>query len=68
MCSFLLHSDTDCIALNYVPSGVPDFLDPDSDNEVKLRFPDGSSSSFLSVTKIALASKQQIEKYDAEVA
>lgn len=42
--------------------------DPDSDNEVKLRFADGSSSSFLSVTKIASASKQQIEKYDAEVA
>eukprot|EP01043_Picozoa_sp_COSAG02_P034626 COSAG02_NODE_2432_length_8873_cov_4.596991_3_plen_523_part_00 len=33
MCSFLRHSDTDCIALNYVPAGVPDFLDPDSDND-----------------------------------
>jgi hypothetical protein len=37
--------------------------DPDGDHEVKLIFADKSKSSFVKVTKIAQASKEQVDKY-----
>ena len=42
--------------------------DPDGDHEVKLIFADKSKSSFVKVTKIAQASKEQADKYDSDAA